>query len=324
MSDRRFDMSGLQITASVLAAVSGAVLASYLGVAGTIIGTAVMSVAGTAGTAVYKHYLGSTAKHLKETATVAAAHRATEWMSVGTRTAVVPGAAGGHTGQHGAAPGTGPPSGTWPPGGTGPPPDSEASRDTGQAAGTGITHGGAPGTAGGTGSAGDTDAAGDTAPGGTGQGDGAAAPRAGWRAAVHGRLARWRAAMLSWPMWLKLATASAVVFVGVIGAVSVVEAVAGKPLQTVVWNHKASGTTVGNIGGRPAHSTRPASPGSSPSGTTSSSPTPASNGTGSASPTPSPSPSSPSPSPSGESSPPVSSSPGPSATATGLAKGGTG
>src|SRR5215472_12226685 len=124
MSDRRFDMSGLQITASVLAAVSGAVLASYLGVAGTIIGTAVMSVAGTAGTAIYKHYLGSTAKHLKETATVAAAHRATEWMTVGTRTAVPHGAAAR---QHGAAPGTGPPGDTRPDG------DSEARWDTGQA-----------------------------------------------------------------------------------------------------------------------------------------------------------------------------------------------
>jgi hypothetical protein len=291
MSDRRFDMSGLQITASVLAAVSGAVLASYLGVAGTIIGTAVMSVAGTAGTAIYKHYLGSTAKHLKETATVAAAHRATEWMTVGTRTAVPHGAAAR---QHGAAPGTGPPGDTRPDGDTGP--DGEG---THVAEGTGATE--------------------DTAREGAAQGDGAAAPRAGW-------LARWRAAVLGWPMWAKVATASAVVFVGVIGGVSVVEAVAGKPLQTVVWNHKASGTTVGNVlGGQPSHSPRPASPGSSPSSTAPSSPAPAGNGTGSASPTPSPSSGSPSPSPStGASSPPVSPSPGPSATAPATANGGTG
>ncbi len=57
-SGGRFDLSALQVTASVLAAVTGAVAASYLGIAGTIIGTAVMSVAGTAGSAFYRFYLG--------------------------------------------------------------------------------------------------------------------------------------------------------------------------------------------------------------------------------------------------------------------------
>ena len=65
MSNRRFEISGTQVMASVLATVTGAVAASFLGVAGTIIGAAVMSVAGTAGSAVYNHYLGRTARRLR-------------------------------------------------------------------------------------------------------------------------------------------------------------------------------------------------------------------------------------------------------------------
>lgn len=83
MSDRHIDITGLQVVASVLATVTGTVAASYLGVAGTIIGAAVMSVASTAGSAVYKHYLGRTAgrlKELKEAAPVVA-HKAAERMA---------------------------------------------------------------------------------------------------------------------------------------------------------------------------------------------------------------------------------------------------
>jgi hypothetical protein len=286
MSDRRFDMSGLQVTASVLAAVTGAVLASYLGVAGTIIGTAVMSVAGTAGTAVYKHYLGSTASHLKETATVAVAHRATEWMTVGTRTTAAHGQAAGDT----------------------------AAGDTA----AGKTSADSPAGAGKAG-AGDQDATETAAAGGAGQQDEAARPAAGW-------LARWRATVLGWPRWLRLAAASAVIFVGVIGGISVVEAAAGKPLQTVVWNHKASGTTVGSlVGGQPSNTTRPARPHVGPSSTAPASSAPASGQTGSATPSPSPSSSSASPSPStSTSSPPASSSPSPSPAGSGTAKAATG
>jgi hypothetical protein len=84
--ERRIDVTGLQVLASVLATVTGAVAASYLGVAGTLIGAAVMSVASTFGSATYKHYLGRTAGRLKEVAPVIAAQRAAERMSTGTRT----------------------------------------------------------------------------------------------------------------------------------------------------------------------------------------------------------------------------------------------
>jgi hypothetical protein len=84
--ERRIDVTGLQVLASVLATVTGAVAASYLGVAGTLIGAAVMSVASTFGSALYKHYLGRTAGRLKEVAPVVAAQRAAERMTAGTRT----------------------------------------------------------------------------------------------------------------------------------------------------------------------------------------------------------------------------------------------
>ncbi len=67
-SGGRFDISALQVIASVLAAVTGAIAASYLGIAGTIVGTAVMSVAGTAGSAIYRHYLGRGQEQLKNKA----------------------------------------------------------------------------------------------------------------------------------------------------------------------------------------------------------------------------------------------------------------
>ncbi|HEY2443521.1 MAG TPA: hypothetical protein VGI31_10335, partial [Streptosporangiaceae bacterium] len=77
MSGRRIEISGTQVVASALATVTGAVASSYLGVAGTVIGAAVMSVASTAGSAVYKHYLGRTARRLREAAPVIT-HRTTQ------------------------------------------------------------------------------------------------------------------------------------------------------------------------------------------------------------------------------------------------------
>ena len=54
---RRIEISWVQAAASALAAVSTAVLLSTVGVAGTIIGAAIGSVAATVGSAVYSHYL---------------------------------------------------------------------------------------------------------------------------------------------------------------------------------------------------------------------------------------------------------------------------
>lgn len=64
------EVSGIQLTATVLAAVTGALLASSLGVVGTITGTAVASAASTLGTAVYRHYLGRTRERIRDVAPV--------------------------------------------------------------------------------------------------------------------------------------------------------------------------------------------------------------------------------------------------------------
>jgi len=72
MSGRRIDVSATQVVASLLATVTGAVAASYLGVAGTLVGAAMGSVASTAGAAVYKHYLARSQERLRKAAVVLA------------------------------------------------------------------------------------------------------------------------------------------------------------------------------------------------------------------------------------------------------------
>ncbi|MFE0460235.1 hypothetical protein ACFW1A_13410 [Kitasatospora sp. NPDC058965] len=63
---RRIDLSMAQVVASALAAVVGAVLASELGVYGTIIGAAVVSVGATVGSAVFHHAFKRTGEQLRE------------------------------------------------------------------------------------------------------------------------------------------------------------------------------------------------------------------------------------------------------------------
>jgi hypothetical protein len=68
-SERRIDVSSVQVAASVMAAVTGALAASFLGVAGTIIGTAMMSVAGTMGVALYRYFLDRSREKIHSVAT---------------------------------------------------------------------------------------------------------------------------------------------------------------------------------------------------------------------------------------------------------------
>jgi hypothetical protein len=70
MARRKLNLSGTQVTASVLATLTGAVAASYLGVGGTLIGAAVGSIASTAGTELYRHYLGRSQERLRSAAMV--------------------------------------------------------------------------------------------------------------------------------------------------------------------------------------------------------------------------------------------------------------
>src|ERR1700735_3934773 len=54
------ELNTVQLVSSMGAAVPGAVLTSYIGDGGTILGTAIGAGASTAGFAVYKHYLART------------------------------------------------------------------------------------------------------------------------------------------------------------------------------------------------------------------------------------------------------------------------
>ncbi|MGW2252710.1 hypothetical protein ACWCXH_21290 [Kitasatospora sp. NPDC001660] len=63
---KRIDLSMAQVVASALAAVAGALLASELGVYGTIMGAAVVSVGATTGGAVFQHIFKRTGEQLRE------------------------------------------------------------------------------------------------------------------------------------------------------------------------------------------------------------------------------------------------------------------
>ena len=66
MSGRRgLNLSAAQVIASVLATLSAAVAASFLGVAGTLVGAAVGSLVSTMGTEIYKHYLQRSEERLR-------------------------------------------------------------------------------------------------------------------------------------------------------------------------------------------------------------------------------------------------------------------
>jgi hypothetical protein len=83
MSDRpkpKIELNTVQVVSSMAAAVTGAVLTSYLGDGGTILGTAVGSGASTAGFAVYKHYLSKT----KEKVAPVIVEHARQWTPTGT------------------------------------------------------------------------------------------------------------------------------------------------------------------------------------------------------------------------------------------------
>ncbi|MEY9844862.1 hypothetical protein ABH940_001932 [Streptacidiphilus sp. BW17] len=63
---KRLDLSFTQVAASALAAVVGALLASQLGVYGTILGAAVVSAGATTGSALFQHVFRRTGEQLRE------------------------------------------------------------------------------------------------------------------------------------------------------------------------------------------------------------------------------------------------------------------
>jgi len=113
MSGRRgLNLSAAQIIASVLATLSAAVAASFLGVAGTLLGAALGSVVSTMGTEIYKHYLQRSEERLRTAGQVlyhSAAKTKTGNTQAGNTQAQAGAASGGRhaayqgaTGQQGA------------------------------------------------------------------------------------------------------------------------------------------------------------------------------------------------------------------------------
>jgi hypothetical protein len=62
----RFELSGTQLIATALAAITATVAASFLGVTGTVIGAALASVVSAIGTAVYSHSLRTTHARVRD------------------------------------------------------------------------------------------------------------------------------------------------------------------------------------------------------------------------------------------------------------------
>jgi hypothetical protein len=331
----------------MLAALTGALTASRLGIAGTIIGAAFMSLASTVGSAIYKHYLTRSNERLR----AAAASLAPK----ASHSAVASAVARHHAQQDPIQPGPAQPGPTRPgpaswdraardraaldqtqrypvrrlgappapahgyvsPDGTETQimparhsdgdlasaraqtfawdqhgPDQHSPEQHGPADTVRSTVRGAPADLGG-----DVPTARLRGPADPGRPDqpGAAGPPPD---AGH----RWPWTRWPWTRrrWVIAAATALGVFVVAMGAVTVFEVLAGKPLDAVVWHQHSSGTTLGGlVGGSGGHHPRPGtspspshSPGSShsprPSHTPSSSPSPT---TSSPTPTPSGSPS---------------------------------
>ena len=346
----------------MLAALTGAVTASRLGIAGTIIGAAFMSLASTVGSAIYKHYLtrsnerlraaaaslapkashsavaSAVARHhaqqdpihpgpawpgdraswdraaldqaaLDQAALDQAARDQTQRYPVrqlgappapahgyvspdGTETQIMPGPVPGRRLRLGPDPDVrlGP---------AAPAPDQHGPDQHGPADTVRNTVRGAPADLGG-----DVPTARLRAPADPGRPDqpGAAGPPPD---AGH----RWPWTRWPWTRrrWVIAAATALGVFVVAMGAVTVFEVLAGKPLDAVVWHQHSSGTTLGGlVGGSGGHHPRPGtSP--SPSHSPGSSHSPRPSHTPSS--TPSPTTSSPTPTPSGSPSPSSSATP---------------
>lgn len=263
MSWRRIDVSATHVVASLLATTTGAVAASSLGVAGTLIGAAIVSVASTAGAAVYKHYLARSHDQLRKAAKVLApyaglggnARHLSQQEAAGE--SIRPAGPAGLSGRGDERPPEAPhePNGRPNPG------------PAWYSAGMAWT-GGDPAEMAGT--APDSARAGEDS-----------TPTAGNRRRIRSSIA--------------LAGAALAVFLLAMGGITAFELMAGKPISSVLFHHSGTGTTVGHFLGGHA---RRHSPPATPQPTT---PAPTSRATGTPSPSlapsqsPTPSPASPSP-----------------------------
>jgi hypothetical protein len=286
---RGLHLSGTQVIASVLATLTGAIAASYLGVAGTLIGAALGSIASTLGTEIYRHYLLRSQEGLKSAGEIlvhrttgehtATQYPATEQTATQPNEATTRGAAtqgnGAQTaagGRHAAQPDLpGQETVTWRrgyPAGAPDPADTQLipglaalrrDRQTTRWAGGADRDGQAgPGETASTrasGQVGDRETGSVRPAAGGGPGGGH------WWDGISRR------------QWLAYGGVAAGVFLVVIAAITIFELSAGKPVNAVVWGKHSTGTSVGNlVGGQSsAHKARHPAPTGSPSAQPSSS-----------------------------------------------------
>jgi len=316
MSGRRIELSATQVVASMLAAVTGAIAASYTGIAGTVIGVAVMSVASTAGAAVYKHYLARSQEKLlasKErlhAAAVMMTPRSAHNGATGHHDR--PAASGPAREQGERAAGTGELASAAVPGfavgqvGWLMSPDSPGTDEFPAVSGETSRWSNSPAeTAKPAEPAASAEPAKPAEPDGLAGSDGPAGPAGPVESAKTAKTAGSRQV---WRRWPALLAAAFGVFVLALAAITVFEVAAGKPLEALIWGRSGGGTTVGVITGAqhtgPATRAKPhpARSGSTPTVAPSPSPSPASSQSLSPSPSPTPTPTptaSSSPSPSG-------------------------
>ena len=299
MSNRpSIELNTVQVVASMGAAVTGAILTSYLGNGGTIVGTAVGAGVSTTGFAVYKHYLART----KEKVAPVIVEHARHW-SPGTGTGSQPPRGGTPTapgttdrtvtspyraanGGRGAAPGYGATAGRyasaapadrtqpWPPGTSAlrgrasPPPAlgrSDLERADAQNRWYGRVRMGGPGHEGNSSPGTSRDFAG----GGAGNG-----ARRGGGPGKHGQASGGGigAILRDRPRWFVIAVSSAAVFLAALLVITLIEFGTGKPIDASVWGRKASGTTLGNVTGGGQSTSKTVTPTVSPTPTHSATP----------------------------------------------------
>ncbi len=269
------ELSTVQVVSSMGAAVTGAILTSYLGDGGTILGTAVGAGASTTGFAIYKHYLGRT----KDKVAPVIVEHARQWNPVtGTQTSrdTSPGAQGKPGGQGTAArPATNPnnaPNGATVRGANvsrsvGPTSADQARplyaadpgpRDPGDARTRGFEQPETQ-TMRSFGTVRMNSAGHDGGPGGTGRpgapadfaGDGPGRDGDGAGPGKHGKTSGGRIVrgLRDHPRWVVTVATSAAVFLIAMLVITLIEFGTGKPINASVWGRNSSGTTLGNVTG---------------------------------------------------------------------------